>query len=34
MAQRIAEEIEESFRFALASPFPKASDLMTHVYSE
>lgn len=34
MKQVIEKEIEEGFRFALASPFPTEADLMTHVYSE
>ncbi|MGE0671087.1 MAG: thiamine pyrophosphate-dependent dehydrogenase E1 component subunit alpha [Parachlamydiales bacterium] len=34
MAEKINLEIEEAFEFALASPFPQESDLMTHVYSE
>ncbi len=34
LTKKIILEIEEAFEFALTSPFPQESDLMTHIYSE
>ena len=34
MEGRIADEIDEAFAFALASPYPTEADLLRHVYAE